>query len=263
MFNYRSPWTRFVIAGLLLAAAVSFGVRGRASAEDDAGRLQQVTSTPGGQLTLPSATPSPIGGATATPSHTPTAPVVLIEAVGEANLRSGPGLDFDVIGTISAGDPVRVVGRSPNFPWYVVEWPGGPGDVAWVFDELVIVHGDITTQPIYPDPVAPTVDPTQAAIQATATVLLQTPGAAETATATALFEPTGVFTSTPGAEGIPGAESDSPPPQFTAPAPDGSANGVSPVRDPTASGATIPPAMVIITLGGLGILALIVSVLRR
>lgn len=261
MSIFRSAWTRVVAIGLLLALAGTLSLWNRAAADDGALNLQQATATPSGQLVLPTATATLAGGASV-PGRTPTAPVVSVEAVGEANLRSGPGLDFDVVGTIQAGDPVRVVGRSPNFPWYVVEWPEGPNGVAWVFEELVVVHGDITTQPLYPDPAAPTVDPTQAAIQATATVLLQTPGAAETATATALFEPTGIFTSTPGGELTPGAEGDQAPSQFTAQAPAG-ANEARPLRNPTTTGAAIPPAMVIITLGGLGVLALVVSVLRR
>lgn len=257
--TFRSARTRVVAASLLLALVGSLALWGRAVAGDDGRPAQQATGTPNGQLVLPTVTATVVGGV---PGSTPTAPVVSVEAVGEANLRSGPGLDFDIVGTITAGDPVRVVGRSPNFPWYVVDWPDGPNGVAWVFEELVVVHGDITTQPIYPDPAAPTVDPTQAAIQATATVLLQTPGAAETATATALFQPTGIFTSTPGGELTPGAGGDQPAAQFTAPAPAG-ANQPRAFRDPTATGAAIPPAMVIITLGGLGVLALILSFVRR
>jgi hypothetical protein len=258
MFDYRSPWLRVVSAGLLLAigGTLGVGVGGHATAEP----LQQITNTPFGQLALPTATATQPGGATATPSRTPTAPVVLVEAVGEANLRDGPGLDFDIVGTLTAGNPVPVVGRSINFPWYVVEWESGPDGVAWVFEELVIVRGDITTVPVYSEPSAPTLDPTQAAIQATATILLQTPGAAETATASALIQPTGVFTSTPDAAAAGPASPG--PPQFTPAPPVGQATGLPSNQDASA-GAGIPPAMVIITLGGLGILALIVSVLRR
>ena len=262
MSPLRSPWLRAIIVGLLLAVGGLVSLRGQAVASDAQQPLLQVTATilPPGQLELPTATPSPIGGATASPSRTPTFPVVLLEAVGEANVRNGPGLDFDVVGTLTAGNPVQIVGRSINFPWYVVEWEGAENNVAWVFEELVIVQGDITTIPIYPDPSAPTVDPTQAAVQATATVLLQTPGAAETATATALFAPTGVFTSTPEGEVLP--EGQVPASDFTAAPQTGPANDVLPPQDLSTSGG-IPPAMVILTLGGLGILALVVSILRR
>jgi hypothetical protein len=264
MFTIRSRRLTLLTGGLLIAISVSLGVGmiGQADASGVQLPLLQVTNTPVGQLVLPTATATPPGGATATASRTPTFPVVLIEAVGEANLRDGPGLDFDLVGTLTAGNPVPVIGRSPNFPWYVVEWEDAPEGVAWVYEELVVINGDITTIPIYADPAAPTLDPTQAAVQATATVLLQTPGAAETATATALFAPTGIFTSTPpdavGAQ--PGGTP--PPPQFTPAPPVGQTNGQPPVQPPPA-GTGIPPAMVIITLGGLGILALVVSILRR
>jgi hypothetical protein len=263
MFTLRSRRLFLLTAGLLIAIGVSFGVGagGQVAASGVRLPLLQITNTPVGQLALPTATATPPGGATATPSRTPTFPVVLIEAVGEANLRDGPGLDFNLVGTLTAGNPVPVIGRSPNFPWYVVEWEGAPEGVAWVYEELVIINGDITTIPIYADPTAPTLDPTQAAVQATATVLLQTPGAAETATATALFAPTGIFTSTPDAAGTqPGGTP--PPPQFTPAPPVGQVTSLPPIQTQP-NGAGIPPAMVIITLGGLGILALVVSILRR
>lgn len=246
----------------MLAVGGLLGLRRHAVASEAQTPALQLTNTlaPPGQLALPTATPTVAGGAAAAPSRTPTFPVVLLEAVQEANVRNGPGLDFDIVGTLTAGNPVQVIGRSINFPWYVIEWPGAENDVAWVFEDLVTVQGDITTIPIYPDPSAPTIDPTLAAVQATATVLLQTPGAAETATATALFAPTGVFTSTPDAGAVP-AEGAGPLPEFTA-QPAGPANGLLPGQQIPAGGG-IPPAMVILTLGGLGVLALIVSVLRR
>jgi hypothetical protein len=263
MFTFRSRRLLLLTAGLLTAIGMSFGAgaRGQVAASGVRLPLLQITNTPFGQLALPTATATPPGGATATPSRTPTFPVVLIEAVFEANLRDGPGLDFNLVGTLTAGNPVPVIGRSPNFPWYVVAWEGTPDGVAWVYEELVTINGDITTIPIYPDPAAPTLDPTQAAIQATATVLLQTPGAAETATATALFQPTGIFTSTPDPAGaLPGGTPL--PPQFTPAPPVGQLTRL-PLIQPQLNGAGIPPAMVIITLGSLGVLALVVSVLRR
>jgi uncharacterized protein YraI len=215
------------------------------------------TFTPFLQLNLPTATNTPIGGPTAAPTRTPGLAPVLAEAIGEANLRTGPGLDFDVVGTLLAGNPVPVIGRSVRFPWYVVEWEDAPSGQAWVFEQLVIINGDITTVPVVEEPAAPTIDPTIAAIQSTATILLQTPGAAETATATAQMVPTGVYTMTPGGPGgVARLATFTEPPPYVQPT-------ILPPATAQGSQSPLPPAVFIISLGILGILSLILTFLRR
>lgn len=247
----------FIVA--LVTVLFSFGLAtGAAGASSSLQQAATLTPT-SGQIILPTATPTLIGGPTATPSRTPTLVPVLAEAIGEANLRSGPGLDFDLVGTLSAGNPVPVIGRSVRFPWLLVLWQDAPGGQAWVFEQLVQITGDITTVPIVTEPAPPTIDPTLAAIQATATVVLQTPGAIETATAAALIMPTGVYMQTPGGQGgvVVGML-----PTFTAPPP-----YIQPQELPQPQGASsrggIPPAILIIALGAMGLLMLFVGVLRR
>lgn len=222
---------------------------------------QQPSPTPApGQIQLPTATPTIIGGPTATPTRTPTITPVLVEAIGEANLRTGPGLNFELVGTLTAGNPVPLIGRSVRFPWLLVAWEDAPDGQAWVFEQLVRVIGDITTVPIVEEPEPPTVDPTQEAIQATAAVLLQTPGAAETATATAFAVPTGAFTQTPdGASGaVPGLL-----PTFTPPEPYVQPSVLPPPVTSSPQRGGIPPAVLIISLGAMGVLTLAVGLLRR
>lgn len=249
--------------GLLVAALVitlaTLGLgTGIAGASPSA---QVATATPtSGQIILPTATPTLIGGPTATPSRTPTLVPVLAEAIGEANLRSGPGLDFELVGTLSAGNPVPVVGRSVRFPWLLVLWQDAPGGQAWVFEQLVRVTGDITTVPIVTEPAPPTIDPTIAAIQATATVVLQTPGAIETATAMALIMPTGVYMQTPsGQEGIVVGML----PTFTPPPPYLQPEELPQPQAVAAQRGGVPPAILIIGLGAMGLLMLGVGALRR
>jgi hypothetical protein len=247
-----------IIGVVLVALALTTGL---AQAAGSASPILQVTSTPGsGQVQLPTATATVLGGPTATPSRTPTLVPVLADAIGEANLRSGPGLDFDIVGTLVAGNPVPVIGRSVRFPWLLVSWEEAPGGQAWVFDQLVQVIGDITTVPVVEEPEAPTSDATQASIQETAAVLLQTPGAAETATATAFAVPTGLLTQTPNAGG--GAPAGSLP-TFTPPQPYVQPEAVQEVLDDDSGGGLIQPAVLIIALGAMGVLTLVVGLLRR
>jgi hypothetical protein len=230
------------------------------AAGDDPVLLQGATPspTPQGQISLPTATPTRVGGPTATPSHTPTNTPVIAHLDGDpTNLRSGPGLDFEIIATLDRGTELPLIGRWLGHDWYLVRWDLAPGGQAWVFAGLVVVVGDETTVPAVEPPQLPTIDPTLDAIQQTATVILQTPGAQETATAAALFAPTGVYTATPDASGGFGGIA----PTFTAPPPYLQPDALSAPNGDDRSG--IPPATVIVSLGLMGMLTLVVGLLRR
>ncbi len=249
-----------VAASLVLGLiGLSLGT-GAARAAEDSVSLRQIgtlTPTPSGQINLPTATPTLVGGPSATPSRTPTLTPVLAQMIGDpTNLRSGPGLDFDIVATLDVGTQLPLIGRWLGYDWYLVRWEDAPERQAWVYAPLVLVIGDITTVPAVEPPQLPTIDPTQAAIQATATVLLQTPGAAETATATAMLVPTGIYTVTPGGPPVVGGLL----PTFTEPAPIVQPSGL-PTPDVPRGG--IPPAVIIISLGAMGFLMLGVGLLRR
>ncbi len=248
------------LVGAILLGLVLRGVRGAAASEGDIPIQQAVTPSPSpqGQVNLPTATATTVGGPTATPSRTPTLTPVLAQMVGDpTNLRSGPGLDFDIVASLDIGTQLPLIGRWLGYDWLLVKWDEAPGGQAWVYAPLVVVVGDITTVPAVEPPQLPTIDPTQAVIQATATVLLQTPGAAETATAQALFLPTGVYTQTPGVASSSGGSE----PTFTVPAPLNQPDVIGSRGDGTRSG--IPPAVIIISLGAMGVLTLLVGLVRR
>ncbi|MBX3086032.1 MAG: serine hydrolase [Anaerolineae bacterium] len=69
---------------------------------------------------------------------------VTVEAIGSANLRAGPGIEYDLVGTIQSGTSYRMVGRSAHFPWYLIALPESMG---WVFKDLVKVNGDLANVP--------------------------------------------------------------------------------------------------------------------
>jgi uncharacterized protein YgiM (DUF1202 family) len=48
-----------------------------------------------------------------------------------ANLRSGPGTDYEIVGGVVAGDPLEVVARNEAGDWYQL------ADGVWIFAELV------------------------------------------------------------------------------------------------------------------------------
>lgn len=254
--------SRLLIVALALGLAALIASVSAAAASERYPVQQQPTATPtSGQFQFPTATPTPIGGPTSTPTRTPTLVPVIAEIIGDpTNLRTGPGLDFDLVAELRPGVMLPIIGRWIGYDWYQVAWADAPDGKAWVYAPLVIVHGDITTIPAVEPPAPPTIDPTQAAIQATATVLLQTPGAAETATATVFFFPTGIFTQTPvaGEQVATGAlPTFTPPPPYRQP----QELPVPTVNSERSSG--IPPAVLIIALTVMGALSLVLGLLRR
>lgn|GEM_PF-650317 len=250
-----------IAAFLMLLIVLCAGVGAALAADPVPGLGQQApTPTTGGQITLPTATATIVGGPTATPTRTPTLVPVLAETIGDpTNLRSGPGLDFDIVGTVTSGTLLPIKGRAVVLPWLLVEWVDGPNGEAWVFDQLILVRGDITTVPVVEPPAAPTVDPTLQVIQATATVLLQTPGAAQTATAQAFAMPTGVFTLTPEQ----GLQVSGVLPTFTPPEPYAQPTALAPSANANGARGGLPPAVLIIGLGFMGILTLVLGLIRR
>jgi hypothetical protein len=58
-------------------------------------------------------------------------------APGAVNIRSGPGIDFDVVGTLNADTPVRIVGRNPEASWWQIRL--APDKTGWVSNAVVQV----------------------------------------------------------------------------------------------------------------------------
>src|SRR4051812_29390912 len=73
-------------------------------------------------------------GAVRSQSAPTTALSVFAEAIQQANLRAGPGVDYPQVGTIVAGNKYPLVGRSARFPWYLIALPDTLG---WVYKDLV------------------------------------------------------------------------------------------------------------------------------
>lgn len=75
---------------------------------------------------LPTPTPQP---ALPTPAPTLAAPAASVNA--GANLRSGPGTDYPILGGLPAGQAITITGVSADGAWYQLS------DGSWVFGQLV------------------------------------------------------------------------------------------------------------------------------
>ncbi|MBN1311650.1 MAG: SH3 domain-containing protein [Anaerolineae bacterium] len=231
------------------------------AARSDTAVAQIASPTPtGSQIQLPTSTATQVGGPTATPSRTPSIAPVMAEVIEQANLRTVPSIgdDSDIVATLEGGTTLPVIGRWIGYDWLLVAWTEAPGGQAWIHQSVVTIIGDLTTVPaVTPMPQA-TIEPTQAILNATATVLLQTPGGAETATAAAFSVPSGVYTVTPGNPALGGAL-----PTFTPPEPYIQPETLPPPTGSTQSRRGPAPAVMIIALGAMGLLTLAVGLLRR
>ena len=88
-------------------------------------------------ITLPSIAEVPvIGGTEAGPI---SGNVAIIQQ--QLNVRSGPGADFNSLGTLSPQDVVRLIGKDPNGAWLQIEFPSAPDGKGWVNAAFVQAQG--------------------------------------------------------------------------------------------------------------------------
>ncbi|MFO7622874.1 MAG: SH3 domain-containing protein [Anaerolineales bacterium] len=84
----------------------------------------------------------------------------------DINVRAGPGVDYERVGTLLAGQEAPALGRSAGGDWVQISFPEGPEGLGWVYTYLVDVNGElpIVIPPATPTPrTTPTIDPTLAA----------------------------------------------------------------------------------------------------
>ncbi|MFQ3536417.1 MAG: SH3 domain-containing protein [Aggregatilineales bacterium] len=248
------PFSRLIVASVTFIAML-IGLR--APAQHVLRAQGNPTAVP---LVIPTVTPRLELAETATPTRTPTVNMGLIrvEARLEANIRTAPSLDAQILTKALPGQFYAARGRYGE--WIQIQFERAPSGLAWVYREVVnLSGGDFESLPPVDLDAVPTPNLQTAAAQQTADFLTATPGAPQTATALQA-QATGVFTLAAAApEALPiGA----PLPTFTYPPP--YAEATLPTRIASAlGGGGIPPIMPILALGALGLGGLFISSLRR
>lgn len=165
-----------------------------------------------------------------TPTATPTPAGPAVFAYEQVNVRAGPGTDSELVGVLVVGQRARIVGRSPAGAWLQIEYVGGPGNLGWVYGDLVRLEGvaDREQLPTVEAPPTPTLAPPATPIP-------------------------GVITDAPDAERLP-TFTPAPPPVIPTLLP---ADGV----DSAPTG--LPPIFIITGLFVTGLFGLIISLLRQ
>ena len=198
--------------------------------------------------------------ATPIPSNTPFVGIQL-EALERANVRSAPDVNSERLGEIVSGEFYPVLGRF--FRWIQFEYRLGP---AWVFEELVIIHGDASQ--LSEINLLTTPESIDNDLIATLEIITQTPGGLQTATSQAQL----IEAPTTGSSVRIDTDSNNILPTFTFPAQfvnrddDNDASLIStpaPLSTATSVPSDIPPILPIAVLAGIGILGFLVSIIRR
>ncbi len=108
-------------------------------------------------------------GSIPTVTGTPVGALIIVmdSEVGYANVRSGPGtVGYDIVGILTEGAQAPAIGRSPGGDWIQIIYPGAPGNIAWIYKDLVTLRGTVPVVEAPPTPtprVTATIDPTLAA----------------------------------------------------------------------------------------------------
>lgn len=231
----------------------------------------QIGSTPTQGLRL-EAQPSPTFTPTATAQQ-----AAFLEAKPEAadgvNVRADADPEADVLGVIRPGEQYVVTGRF--YLWLRFRYDRSPNGQGWVFGDLVNLSGDTTLIPDLAAEPQATTDATVVGATQTAEVITLTPGAPLTATADAqlLLEPVSLNEAVSDAANASGLPTFTPPPALVAAAtPSTDAGGVGEATTMIETGsapiseislANLPRILPIVLLGGLGILGVLISMLRR
>ncbi len=126
------------------------------------GAANMVARYPGQQLDtaplVPTArdTPAPLATSAPLPTETPTGYHLIVQSDFQ-NVRTGPGLEYDVIGQVLQGAQLRVLGATVDYSWLVIDFRGQWG---WLAAYLVETFGNPGLVPIVQPPEPPTPAPT-------------------------------------------------------------------------------------------------------
>ncbi len=149
-------------------AALACNMPGGTPAIEEPTQTNTVTST-GTAAETASETPSPIATVAA------CKPIVTTNT--NANVRSGPGPAYSVLGSIPQGGSASVAGKNYDGTWWYIEFAGGDGGFAWI-------AGSVTSADCIPDTLASIVAPPTAIIPTAVPTNTTMATAAPSATAT-------------------------------------------------------------------------------
>jgi branched-chain amino acid transport system substrate-binding protein len=89
------------------------------------------------------------------PTATPEGVVLTVKSAVQ-NVRTGPGLVYDVLGQVRSDEQIQVIGATTDYSWVVIAYRNQQG---WLASYLLDIFGDLSTLPVVPIPPTPTPGP--------------------------------------------------------------------------------------------------------
>lgn len=134
--------------------------------------------------------PTPVGGFL--PTAVPCSSKPTIQTRGATNVRSGPGINYSVVGELVFLEVRYIVGRAETAEWWLIQFNNG--QLGWVADDVVLVQGYTPIVPLVEAPPLANGTPTPGAVWNPTPIpfCTVTPIPTETAPPTAAVSPTGV-----------------------------------------------------------------------
>lgn len=70
----------------------------------------------------------------------------IVSVMGEPtiNVRSGPNVLFDSLGTLRNGETVAIISESSGGSWLQITFPAGSQSIGWVFKRYIAVNAAVT-----------------------------------------------------------------------------------------------------------------------
>ena len=139
----------------------------------DTPTLPPVTNTPEAEAPAAAApTATGVELIPPTPTLTPTVTAAIATMRTGLNVRTGPGLDYPVIGRLTEGESVQITGRNPETTWWQIVYPANSNERGWIsadpqFSTVSGVEGVAVAEappPPTPVPVTPTPEPVKPTI---------------------------------------------------------------------------------------------------
>ena len=123
----------------------------------ESSKPQESLATVAARLTATRTVDSPSAAATPQPDTAPaiTGPSVTVVVEG-ANVRSGPGTDFPIVGGLYQNEKAALLGRNQTGDWLQIQLPE---TTAWIFAPLVQTTVPIADLPLIDPPPAPEPSP--------------------------------------------------------------------------------------------------------
>lgn len=105
------------------------------------------------------------------PTEAPSGPSVTVNE--NLNVRTGPGISYDRVGSLSSGSTAKIIGRNADSSWWQIAFPNASDGKAWISAGYGAAYNTenvpVVEAPPTPTAAAPTATPSPQAPAATAT----------------------------------------------------------------------------------------------